>query len=244
MTEVTDACRVEQLVGTAGESDIVVLLQCNVTDTLVPPVSALRVSDVLDALVSSGTAVIGIAHLVYFFVFRSLGNIGFAERLEALRDRSLELHGTLTAFLGGDEDDAIGASCTIDSLSGSVLEHLHALDVVLVEKVDVGTHRHAVDDIERVRAVDGADASDDDTWCGARSTAVGHLHTIDLALQSVHDVASSEFVELIAFDSRDGAGQIAFLGDTITDDHHLVEVRGIVLHHDVDSSASGDSDLL
>ena len=104
----------------------------------------------------------------------------------------------------------------------------------MVEEVDVRSYRHAVDDIQRVGAVDGRDTADDDTRSGTRATGTCHVHTIHLSLQGVHHVTGGEFLQFLTLNGRDAAGEVAFLGYTVTDDHNLVQVVGHIVHHYID----------
>ena len=73
---------------------------------------------------------------------------------------------SLLSFLCGDEDDAIGATATIDSGGGGILEHGDVLDVGSGDVADV-VHGETVDDEQRVVALrDGATAAHADLHCG------------------------------------------------------------------------------
>ena len=68
----------------------------------------------------------------------------------------------LQTTLCGNEDNAVGATSTVDSGCRSILQHLHRLDVVRVDHAEA-FHHHAVNHIERIgRRVDGSHTADHD----------------------------------------------------------------------------------
>ena len=71
----------------------------------------------------------------------------------------VERGSTLLALLGGDEDDAVGASCTVDGCCRCVLQHLHVLDFRRVEVVHI-VHDQSVDDVEGTYARERTDTTD------------------------------------------------------------------------------------
>ena len=90
----------------------------------------------------------------------------------------------------GDDDDTVGASCTVDGRCRAVLEHVDALDVLRVDVADVGTG-HTVDDYERSLASrEGVGASEQDFifGCGIGTRGVHDLQTGHLALEHTHCV--------------------------------------------------------
>ena len=80
--------------------------------------------------------------------------------LPAVREVVVHVYSALLAALGGDEDDTVGSTCTVDGARGSVLQHLDALDVARVQIVDAALDGHTINDVERVAVVDGSDTTD------------------------------------------------------------------------------------
>ena len=66
----------------------------------------------------------------------------------------------LQTTLCGNEDNAVGATSTVDSGCRSILQNLHRLDVVRVDHAEA-FHHYAVNHIERIgRRVDGSHTAD------------------------------------------------------------------------------------
>ena len=65
------------------------------------------------------------------------------------REVHLHLVALLTAT-GGDDDHTVGSARSVDRGRGSVLQHLHRLDIVHVQSVQVSRCRHTVDDEEGI----------------------------------------------------------------------------------------------
>lgn len=59
----------------------------------------------------------------------------------------VDCHAVAFTLLGGDDNDTVGSTGTIDRSGGGVFEHLHCLDVGGVDAVDV-VGGHTVDDVE------------------------------------------------------------------------------------------------
>ena len=106
------------------------------------------------------------------------------------------------AFLGRDDDYAVGAARTIERAGRSVLEDGHRLDVVGVERTQRTVEGNAVDHVERGRyGVDRPDAADEHRGAFARLAAARrHLHAGDGALERFGDVAYDAFLQFVAFD--------------------------------------------
>ena len=80
--------------------------------------------------------------------------------LPTIREIVVDVYSALLAALGGDEDDTIGSTCTVDGARGSILQYLNALDVAGVQIVDAALDGHTINDVERVAVVDGSDTTD------------------------------------------------------------------------------------
>jgi hypothetical protein len=79
------------------------------------------------------------------------------------------------AALGGDENDAVRASCAVDRRGGGVLQDVDCLDVVRVDLIEVGTDDAVHDDERLVAAVQRVATSNADAHLRAR-LRVGRLH--------------------------------------------------------------------
>lgn len=147
----------------------------------------------------------------------------------------IDVHGglALCPLFGGNEDDTVASTRTIDSLCGSVFEHLDRLDVLGVEIVDI-IHRCSVHDIERsVAAREGFLTTDDDVGLPARACAVlGNDHACSLPAQHLSDTACGDGVDIICLDGSDGAGKVGAFLRAIADYDYLIERLGILLQND------------
>ncbi len=81
------------------------------------------------------------------------------------------------ALLGGDEDDTVRTTRTVDGAGGGVLQDVDALDIRGVEGVDAAAG-HAVDHIQRGIGTDGTHTADVDVVARARLSGRTHdAHT-------------------------------------------------------------------
>ena len=85
-----------------------------------------------------------------------------AVHVSARRDTGVEsyFHLAFPAFLGRDDNHAIGCTGAVNTRRSGIFQHLDGLDVVAVEFVHAALGRHAVDDIKRVVVVERADTTD------------------------------------------------------------------------------------
>ena len=154
--------------------------------------------------------------------------------------RIAHLRGTaLAAFLGGDDDDTVRTTATVDGGGRCVLQHVERLNILGVDhRKGVGkalyavvVHRHAVDDDQRVvggiqrRASTNADGS-----AATRGTAAaGDADTGNLTLHHVLGVDHEALVLRVGLQGRHRSGQVALLHSAVTDDHHVLQHRLVVL---------------
>ena len=141
------------------------------------------------------------------------------------------LHGR-SAFLGslgGDQDDTIGTTGTIDGGRGSILQYIDALDVVGRDVVNT-RHLYAIHHIQRLIALGDGSASTDTDGHGGTGTTVlrDDIHTGQLSLQGFCDVADGIGSEFVTGDGSHSTCQVLTLHRTITDHHHVFQ-RGVVL---------------
>ena len=82
-------------------------------------------------------------------------------RLPAVGEVVVDAGLAYLTLLGGDKNDAVGGTGTIDGTRGGILQHFDALDVVGVHTLHtILVGRHAVYNIKRIRVVDGTDTTD------------------------------------------------------------------------------------
>ena len=113
-------------------------------------------------------------------------------RVELCRQVGIEVHLdliALLALLGRDDDDAVRGTRTVDGGRCGILQHLHALDVTCVQRVQGTCRRHAVHDVQRVlRRIERTDTTDADRTHAARRAVGRNRHARHLALQGAHRV--------------------------------------------------------
>ena len=67
---------------------------------------------------------------------------------------------TLLTFLGGDDDDTIRSTGTIDRSRSGILQNLHTLNIICIEGIQCHIGRHTIYDIKRVlRRVERTDTT-------------------------------------------------------------------------------------
>ena len=141
--------------------------------------------------------------------------------------------GVETALLGRDEHHAAGRTRTVDRRSAGVLDDLDGLDVVQVV-VAVVVAGHAVDDEQRVQAVDRPDAADHDIRTAARLAAgLRDHHAGHLTLQSLSHGTGRNVLEIIRFHGSDRTRQIRFRLRSVTHNDHVVQPFGLFFEDDL-----------
>ena len=152
-----------------------------------------------------------------------------------------------TAALGGHEDDAGGATGTVQGGGSRILQDGDALDVTLRDVGQAGRIRSAVDDDERIgRSGQGGDTADVDATAAGTRGAGGtlHLETGNLADQGVGNIGRRALLQFIGFHHGRGAGEGLLRGRTESDDDGFVQQIGVLFHDDVDDTTSFHRNLL
>ena len=137
--------------------------------------------------------------------------------------------------LGGDEDDSVGRTASVDGRRGGVLEHRDLVDLRGVHGVEVALH--AVDKHERgaVRASERTDAADlDVSGIGAGSTARrGDRHSRSDALEGGRKLRDRSAGKLFGGDGRDRTGQVDLLLRVVS--HHDYVFEEILVRFEGDA---------
>ena len=114
-------------------------------------------------------------------------------------------HGSFAglAFLGRDDDDAIGTARAVQGVGSCVLQDRHRLDVLRAQVIHVAVVGHTVQDDERiVSGIDGADTSDADSR--RRSTrlarSVVQLYAGNLTAQGIGHIGSLDLLDIFRSD--------------------------------------------
>ena len=245
----TDARIVFHLVRTARHRDVVLVRQTELLVDLRQPVRVAQNAHLLHpgqilrrpvggqvvqlaGLVVPVDVVLGVEHLGHGGVLREGDRAVVGDRGEALRSR-----------LGGDQNHAVGSAHAVDGGRCGVLEHRHRGDVVRVEVVEGALH--TVDDAQRARIVEGAEAAHEQgRGVAARSTrALDAGHTGQTARQHALEVRARGLHDILARDLRNGTDHELLFLRAVSDDHDLVDFGGILLHLYVDAGASRDGDF-
>ena len=230
LPQVAHRQRVGQLVGAAVELHVVVV-QDRGLEVEVGPVAVgverriVALAEMLDvALAVTGLLARVEARLVVeVHVIDRSEQVGIAGHLLD-RDVSvvLDLQAARTAFLRGDEDDAVGGLVAVDGGRGGVFQDRHRLDVLGVHLVE--RRFESVDDDQRRRIVERADAAHGDRAAVGSGLArgLGHLHARDLAV-----------LEVGGRDRRYGAREFLLAGRAVADDHDVLHGEGVLFERDV-----------
>ena len=149
--------------------------------------------------------IIIIESLVIGFVI--LGRVGDAVVIDGgttvAAPLSLKADGSLLCLtlLGGNHDDTIGTTGTIEGVGCRILQHGDTLHIVRVEVVPSAIVWSTIHDNERrCSGVDGTEATDGKRRGGCwRTGCIGHLHTGYLALQSAEHIGKLLFLQEVAF---------------------------------------------
>ena len=153
----------------------------------------------------------------------------------------------LATFLGGDDDDTVGGTRTVDGSGGGILQHGEAGDVFRIDHCQgVGKTLHAfvvhgetVDDDERVvGGVERRTTADADGSVGTRrTTRGGDIDTGNLTNEHVLRIGRDALGHFVGFDGGHRTGGVCLLHFGVADHHRLVE-GGVVFKGD-DNGAVG-----
>ncbi len=148
------------------------------------------------------------------------------------------------ALLGGNQDDAVRTTGTVDGAGSSVLEDVDAFNVGRVECVDVAA-RHTVDYIQRSIGTGGTHTADVDVVAGTRLTIGAHdAHAGRGGLHGSEGAGGVELGQLFTLDLDGGAGHELLLLDAVTDHDRFFEKLGIFLKEHFENRAVSDRDHL
>ena len=191
------------------------------------------------------------------FVIDHLGHtapVGDAHLAVEVHDR-----GAAGTALGGDDDNTVSGTGTVDGGGGGVLQDVDALDIGRVDGVDGAVGKHTVDDQQRlvdalgrsrhgtagrdgVLTADGHGLGVVAGGAGGRSIAqTGHLG--GQGRQGVRVGEGGDVGVVAIVDAGDGAGNVTLAGGTVTDDNHIVQEEGVLLQNNVNRLLTTDCDF-
>ena len=143
----------------------------------------------------------------------------------------------LGTLLGGNHDNTVGCTGTVDSGCGCVLENGEALDILGVDGGQRIAHtgnavvgyRQTVDDVQRiVGGVKRCAATDTDGGAGTGHTGTGSNHDArGLTPEEVGRGGDDTLVDFVGFNRCDGAGEVALLDGAVTDDDGIFKEKGV-----------------
>jgi len=138
------------------------------------------------------------------------------------------------------EDDAVGASASVDRRRRRVLEHLDGLDHLRVEVLDTARDRDAVDDVQGVVARrERPDAANANVHRRARLVARrDDLDAGDSALQRLHRVVGRNLSQLLRRNRGDRASDCATVRFVVARHDDRIERRGRGLQREVRGCSS------
>ena len=233
LARVAEGNAVRQILQRAGEGEVVVLSEGGPVN-LALPVGIGRTQGKDGGIFRSEQAADELAVLVPIEDIHALDAPGNRHGSGVAELRSL----VLAAFLGRDDDDAVGSAGSVNGSRRGVLEDVEALDIGRVHQGEgvgktfhaVVVHGQAVDDDERV--VGGGQrgsAADPDVGGAARGTAVGSdgdaRHLTGKHVLGVHD---DTLVLGVRLERGHRTGEVVLTGGTVTDHHHVVQEFGIL----------------
>ena len=199
--------------GSARNADIVVGDKSGLEDFILP-VGIAR---------PRGEIKFGIAFISQLFVVEFLepGGVDHCNlvryTLEAERAVDIDARLSFFGFLGGDDDDTVGAAHAEDGEGRRVFQDFHGLDVLRIEEVDVVIEQ-AVYYIQRFVAVNGVCTAHTYFRICSCLARIDNLYAGYLSLQGGYRVDYGFVGNLIAFYVGDRPGEVAFLGAAVPDD--------------------------
>ena len=138
-------------------------------------------------------------------------------------------------MLCGDDDYAVGSTRTIDRCRSSILEHLHTLNIVHVERVEGCGGRHTVDNKERIlRRIERTDTTNANRTGANWRTVGGDSHARHLALKRTHRICVGCRLEVFGAYYRYRTGQVGLALHLITRYYHFAENLRVVLKHNLE----------
>ena len=135
--------------------------------------------------------------------------------------------------IGGDEDDTVAASCTVDGGCGGVLEDVDGLDILRVDHVEAdGLRDDTVDDDERAAGRETIRTTDLDGTGGTRTSVVADHDAGGLTLEGFDSIEDRVLEEFFRFHGDHGTGHVALTHGTVTDGHRFFKHQAVVLEGD------------
>ena len=118
-----------------------------VVEHLLLPVGTLAVRPGIG--ISGSHAGIDAAFIVHEGILAGIQDFTLAPRAgPAVGEIVRNARGTFDAFLGGNQNNAVGSTGSVNGTCSSILEHFDGLDILRIQVVDtVDSHGHAIHDV-------------------------------------------------------------------------------------------------
>ena len=154
--------------------------------------------------------------------------------LEAPTGTHVYMHIAFGTVFGGDEYHTVGTTRPVDGCGGGIFQYLNGIDVLRIQEVGIGSHLHTVYHIERFGvAVDGAYTTDA-YLCHGIGCAVlcRHEYAGGRTLQPLSQIDGRTLHHFGGVDGSHGTGDVAPLGRTVADDHHIAQGAVVCFERD------------
>ncbi len=160
---------------------------------------------------------------------------------------------SLTAALGGYQDNAVGGTGAVSGGGSGVLQYGNGLDIVRIQGIQctsglfvtgevhgAGHHRNTVNNPQgSIGCIDGAGTTDTDIGVGTRLTGIGaDGNTCQFTGQGILYGSNRGRCQRFTLHGRNGAGHGLPLLRTIGHNHNVFQNLGVFHHHKIDGSAA------
>ena len=141
------------------------------------------------------------------------------------------MYGTLVTVLGGNHHHTVSTARTVDGGGRGVLQNLNGGNVLRIQEVGIGTYLYTVYYVQRLSIAVDSTHTADAYLCQCIRTAVllGNDDTRGGTLQTVCQVDGDFLHHGCGIHRVDRTGNVAALGSTVTNDHHVVQRVGVFL---------------
>ena len=142
------------------------------------------------------------------------------------------------SFLGGDNNNTISATGTVDSGSRSVLENINGCHIVHINHIERHICRYPVNHYQRLRVVDTTDTTNIQAHVTSWSTRTYNLQPGCSTFQCHSDRRRRHFLQVLFIHLRYSSGQITLFLNAISHYNHFFKQLSILFENDVHISRS------
>ena len=145
----------------------------------------------------------------------------------------VNLHLAVLAFLGGDDNDTVGGTRTVDACRCSILQHLYRLDVVAVKLMHTRLCRHSVNNIKRVVVVESTNTTYAHSGSARGRTVSRDVHARDTTLKCLDGVVLVLLLQLVNAHHRDSSREVRLALGGVARHHHLLQTHRVFFDDDL-----------